>query len=124
MFNDEAPSSVGTEYAQPPYKLDDMKPFYAAYVPEISLDRYGVTEKEQHRYYSHSVIGPDKIGANDEPGFWTRKLDYLFLKPPSTWVPGTTDVLQERGRGSPPIESDPLLLSDHCPVVGTWEVSP
>jgi len=124
IFNDEAPKSVGTAYAQPPYKLDDMKPFFEQYVPEITLDRYGTTEANQHRYYSHSVIGRDKIGANEEPGFWTRKLDYLFLKPPGTWVDGTTDVLQQRGSGNPPIESDPMLLSDHCPVVGTWQVAP
>ncbi|MHB8878565.1 MAG: endonuclease/exonuclease/phosphatase family protein [Myxococcaceae bacterium] len=123
-FNDESDASLGTEYEQPPYKLDDMKPFFETLVPEISLQRYGTTEAEQRRYYTHSVIGPDKIGANSERGFWTRKLDYLFLKPPGSWLPGSTDVLQKVGDGVPPLESDPLLLSDHCPVVGTWEVAP
>jgi len=43
-------------------------------------------------------------------------------------------VLQTRGRGTGPgttvtasglgIEANPLYLSDHCPVVGIWEVAP
>lgn len=121
-FNDEHPSSIGTAYEQPPYNLDDLKPFYESYVPEVELARYGVTEAEQKRYYTHTVLGPDGRGLNDEPGFWTRKLDYLFLKKPSTFVPGTTDVLQRLGDQG--ITSDPMLLSDHAPVVGTWEVAP
>lgn len=121
-FNDEHPSSLGTEFEQPPYNLEDLKLYYDHYVPEIELARYGATEESQKRYYSHSVLSADKIGSNDEPGFWTRKLDYLFLKKPSVFVPGSTDVLQRPGDMG--IESDPMLLSDHAPVVGTWEVAP
>jgi endonuclease/exonuclease/phosphatase family metal-dependent hydrolase len=118
-FNDEHPSAAGTDFAQPPYDLQYMAPFYDRYQPVISLERYGTTEAEQRRYYTHSVIGPHQVGANGEPGFWTRTLDYLFVEAPSRWVDGTTHVLQQQGDLG--ITSDPLVLSDHCPVVGTWE---
>ena len=87
-------------------------------MPAIDLARYGTTEAEQRRFYSHSVIGPDTIGANGEPGFWTRTLDYLFLAPGQAWEAGSTDVLQQTGDAG--IRANPLYLSDHAPVVGTW----
>ena len=109
-FNDEHPSSIGTEFEQPPYDLADLVPFYDAYLPAIELARYGTTEAEQERWYTHSVIGPATVGANGEPGFWTRTLDYLFLEPGAgTWT--ATDVRQ-----------DAILQSDHAPVVGTWQL--
>jgi endonuclease/exonuclease/phosphatase family metal-dependent hydrolase len=123
-FPDENPKSIGTAFEQPPYALDEMQPFYDAYVPAIALDRYGTTEAEQSRYYSHSVIGRDKLGTDGQPGFWNRKLDYLFVNAPAGWVAGSTDVLQLPGRGNPPIVSDPMLLSDHCPVTGAWSLPP
>ncbi|MBF5041532.1 hypothetical protein FGE12_03975 [Aggregicoccus sp. 17bor-14] len=121
-FNDEHPSSLGTEFEQPPYPLEDMVPFFRDYVPAIPLERMGSTESTQRRYFTHSVIGPDTVGSLGEPGFWNRTLDYLFVRAPDAWVPGTTDVLQQAGDSG--IQSNPLYLSDHCPTVGTWEVEP
>ncbi len=121
-FNDEHPESRGTEFAQPPYQLGDMTPFYEDYVAAISRERYGTTLESQRQHFTHSVIGRDRVGARGEPGFWTRTLDYLFVKPPSSWQEGSTDTLQEPGRLG--IGADPMLLSDHCPVVGTWQVAP
>lgn len=120
-FNDDHPDAIGTDFETPPYLLSDMTPFYDAFLPAISLERYGTTEAEQRRYYTHSIIGPNRTGSLGEPGFWTRQLDYLFVSAPSSWAAESTDVLQERGRMG--IESDPLLLSDHAPVVGTWELA-
>lgn len=122
-FNDEHPRAEGTAFEQPPYALHEMAPFYDNFIPHISLDRYGTTETEQIHYYTHSVIGRDRIGALGEPGFWTRQLDYLFVRGPDTWVAGSTDNLQIPGRG-PGIVSDPMELSDHCPVIGTWALAP
>lgn len=119
-FNDDNPRAIGTSFETPPYALGDMQPFYDAYLPAIELSRMGTTEPEQRRYYTHSIIGPDRQGSLGEPGFWTRKLDYLFVNAPSFWVPGTTDVLQQTGDSG--IASNPLVLSDHCPVVGVWEL--
>jgi endonuclease/exonuclease/phosphatase family metal-dependent hydrolase len=131
-FNDESPKAIGTSFEDPPYDLDDLKPFFWNYNDAIGLDRYGTTEAEQRRWYSHSIIGPDTIGSNGEPGFWTRRLDYLFIKPDERW--GDADVLQTAGRGAGPgstvtasgegIVSEPLYLSDHCPVAGIWKVTP
>lgn len=120
-FNDEHPSSIGTEFEQPPYDPEDLRPFYDAFQEAISLERYGTTEEQQRNFYTHSVIGPDKIGVNGEPGFWNRRLDYLFIRKTDRWVEGSTAVLQKKGDMG--IESDPLLLSDHAPVVGIWEIT-
>jgi endonuclease/exonuclease/phosphatase family metal-dependent hydrolase len=121
-FNDEHPSSLGTEFEQPPYDVQEMAPFFRDYLPAIPLARMGTGEAEQRRYFTHSVIGPQTVGSAGEPGFWNRTLDYLFVRAPDAWVPGTTDVLQQVGDSG--IRSNPLLLSDHCPTVGTWEVQP
>lgn len=121
-FNDEHPDAIGTAFAQPPYRLDDMAPFYDAYRSAITLDDYGATPEAQRRHFTHSVIGRHQIGSRGEPGFWNRTLDYLFVAPPSDWAPGTADTLQEPGRLG--IVADPMMLSDHCPVVGTWQVAP
>jgi endonuclease/exonuclease/phosphatase family metal-dependent hydrolase len=121
-FNDEHPESRGTEFAQPPYELADMLPFYEGYLAAIPRERYGTTLESQRRHFTHSVIGRDRIGARGEPGFWNRTLDYLFVKAPSSWQEGSTDTLQEPGRLG--ITADPMTLSDHCPVVGTWQVAP
>lgn len=127
-FNDLSPREKGTDFEQPPYPPDEMAPFYAAYEPHVALDRYGTTYDAQRPFFTHSIIGRDKIGSLGEPGFWTRQLDYLFVRAPDAWVAGSTDNLQLPGRGAgagaPGIESDPMLLSDHCPVVGTWALRP
>jgi len=118
-FPDEHPSSIGTEFEQPPYSPEDLRPFFEELVDAIGLERYGTTEEAQRRYYTHSVIGRDKTGLDGNPGFWNRRLDYLFVKAPDAW--SGTDVIQKPGDSG--VESDPMLLSDHCPVVGTWEVN-
>lgn len=131
-FDDEAPASIGTEFEQPAYHVDDLKPFFEEFSDAIGLERYGTTEEEQSRWYTHSIIGPATVLANGEHGHWTRRLDYLFVRKADRWL--SSDVLQTTGRGTGPgatvtasglgIESDPLYLSDHCPVVGIWEVAP
>ncbi len=133
-FNDEAPSSIGTAFEQPPYNPEDLRPFFDAFDDAIGLTRYGTTEDQQSHFYSHSVIGPDKVGANGVPGFWNRRLDYLFTQKTNRWKGAV--VLQKPGVGFDDfnnvvvvgpenhsgIVSNPLELSDHCPVVGLWEV--
>jgi endonuclease/exonuclease/phosphatase family metal-dependent hydrolase len=119
-FPDEHPSALGTDFEQPPYVLTDMQPFFDVYVPAITLERMGTTEASQRRYYTHSVIGPNTIGTDGQPGFWNRTLDYLFVRPPDRFTDGSTDVLQQQGDSG--IQSNPLFLSDHAPMVGTWEV--
>jgi endonuclease/exonuclease/phosphatase family metal-dependent hydrolase len=131
-FNDESPKAKGTDFEQPPYDTEDLRPFFDEFQDAIGLGRYGSTEEEQRRWYSHSVIGPDTVGANGEPGFWTRRLDYLFIRKADRWL--DSDVLQRAGRGTGPdasvtatgagLVSEPLFLSDHSPVVGIWEVAP
>lgn len=123
-FPDESPDAEGTEFEQPPYDLAEMEPFFEDYQSAITLERIGTTDAEQRDYYTHSVIGRDRVGTDGEPGFWNRTLDYLFIDERSRWRPGSTDVLQEPGRGERPIEADPMELSDHAPVVGSWEIAP
>jgi endonuclease/exonuclease/phosphatase family metal-dependent hydrolase len=115
-FNDEHPDSVGTEFEQPPYDLGDMVPFYDRFVPAIGLDRIGTTLETQRPHFTHSVIGRNRVGSRGEPGFWNRTLDYIFASPGSAWR--DADTLQEPGRLG--ITLDPMELSDHCPVAGTW----
>lgn len=119
-FPDEHPSTEGTAFEQPPYTPELMEKFYESFVSAISLEEYGTTEEEQRRYYSHSVVGPLDEDNQGNPGYWNRTLDYLFVSPGQSWKPSSTDVLQEPGRLG--ITSNPLLLSDHAPVVGTWLV--
>ncbi len=122
MFPDEPPSAIGTAFEQPPYDLADMQPMFDLYVPAITLARYGTTLETQRRFFTHSVIGRHQLGTDGQPGFWNRTLDYLFVKAPSSWRAGSTDVLQQAGDSG--IASDPMLLSDHCPTIGVWEIAP
>lgn len=115
-FLDERASSKGTAYEQPPYTPSVMKKFYDDFNPYITLARYGVGEDNQRPYFTHSVLGPDSVNDDGVPGFWNRTLDYLFIRQGETWT--DTDVLQVPGRLG--ITGDPLRLSDHAPVVGTW----
>ncbi len=119
-FPDEPADSVGTEFEQPPYTPEVMQKFYDDFVPYISLDRYGATEEEQSRFFTHTIAGPGHEDAEGNPQFWNRTLDYLFLPKTEAWKDGTTDVLQNDGRLG--IKSNPLWLSDHAPVVGTWVI--
>jgi endonuclease/exonuclease/phosphatase family metal-dependent hydrolase len=130
-FPDERETAVCSEdFAQPPYTPEAMEPFFDELEPAIALDRYGLTEVAQARFYTHSVLGPDERNDAGEPGDWNRTLDYLFATKPTGWVPGTTDVVQRKGQriggdegAGPIVESDYLRLSDHAPVIGTWRVS-
>ena len=117
-FPDEHPDTIGTEFEQPPYTPEIMQKFYDKYNPAIALEDYGTTEASQRKYYSHSLIGPDKTGRDGKPGYWNRTLDYLFCSSRGDWQAGESDVLQTKGRQG--IKSDPLWLSDHAPVVGRW----
>ncbi len=117
------------DFAQPPYTPEVMQPFYDDLLPWIPLDRYGLTEQQQRRFYSHSVLGPDETNEAGQPGDWNRTLDYLFARKSDAWTAGSTDVLQQRGQRvggddgiGPVLQSDVLRLSDHAPVFGIWEV--
>ncbi|MSP92007.1 MAG: hypothetical protein EXR79_09450 [Myxococcales bacterium] len=129
-FPDERETAVCSEdFTQPPYTPEVLKPFYDDFVPFLTLDQLGKTEAEQKRYFTHSVLGPDEKNEKGEAGDWNRTLDYLFVRKADRWVPGTTDVAQRKdqklgGAAGLVLKSDPVRLSDHAPVVGTWEVAP
>ena len=115
-YLDERASSKGTEYEQPPYTPSVMKKFYDSYEPFIPLARYGVGEAAQLPYFTHTLLGPDGVNDEGEPGRWNRTLDYLFIRKGESW--SSTDVLQGPGRLG--ITGDPSRLSDHAPIAGTW----
>ncbi len=117
-FLDERASSKGTDFEQPPYTPSVMKKFYADFESYMPLSRYGIGEAQQAQYFTHSVLGPDSVNDEKVSGRWNRTLDYLFIRKGETWA--DTDVLQEPGRRG--ITGDPQRLSDHAPVVGTWEL--
>ena len=129
-FMDEREKAVcSADFAQPPYTPEIMQRFYDNYVAAIALDRYGKSELEQKRFFTHSVLGPDEVNDKGEKGFWNRTLDYLFASKGTSWVVGSTDVAQQKGQKiggengiGPVLTTDPVRLSDHAPVVGTWEV--
>jgi endonuclease/exonuclease/phosphatase family metal-dependent hydrolase len=131
-FPDERESAICSEdFKQPPYTPKAMQPFYDLYRPHVDLARYGTTEAEQARYYTHSVLGPDDVNDAGIHGDWNRTLDYLFIRKKDAWVPGSTDVLQRQGQRvggdqglGPVLVSDVLRLSDHAPLFGIWEVTP
>lgn len=107
-FADEADTNT-TGVTTVTYSDADMaslEPFYEAFTPLLSLEDYGTTEEEQEAWYTHTVT--DRV-------FWTQKLDYLFTT--ESWSGGWH--LQQPGDGPPPgITADPLLLSDHAPLLG------
>lgn len=117
-FPDEVATAAGTDFEQPPYTPQIMQKFYDDFVPWVTLDRYGDTEDEQKPFFTHTVAGPAHKDEAGNPQFWNRTLDYLFVSKTEAWRDGTTDVLQTDGRLG--IKSNPLWLSDHAPVVGTW----
>jgi endonuclease/exonuclease/phosphatase family metal-dependent hydrolase len=129
-FMDEREKAVcSDDFIQPPYTPAVMQPFYDDLLPHIDLSRYGASENEQKRYYTHSVLGPDDSNDKGEKGFWNRTLDYLFVSKGSSWVVGSTDVAQQQGQRlggekglGPVLTQDYLRLSDHAPVTGLWEV--
>ena len=109
-----------------------MQPFYDTLKPWVTLSRYGETQEQQARFYTHSILGPDEVNEKGEAGDWNRTLDYLFASSETQWVEGTTDVLQYSGQviGDDPtvlnwtLNVNPLEISDHAPVFGIWEVNP
>jgi endonuclease/exonuclease/phosphatase family metal-dependent hydrolase len=117
-FLDERATSKGTDYEQPPYTPSVMRKFYDDFSPSITLARYGVGEDNQRPFFTHSVLGPDGVNDQGQPGFWNRTLDYLFVRRGESW--SDADVLQVPGRLG--ITGDPSRLSDHAPVVGTWRL--
>lgn len=129
-FMDEREKAVcSADFVQPPYTPAVMKPFYDDMVPFIDLTQYGSSEADQKQFYTHTVLGPDEKNDVGQAGFWNRTLDYLFASKGSQWVPGSTDVAQQKGQklgGSnglgPVLSQDYLRLSDHAPVTGLWEV--
>ncbi len=129
-FKDERETAVcSDDFKQPPYTPADMQPLYDDFKPWVPLDRYGKSEATQKRYFTHTVLGPDQGNDKGEKGAWNRTLDYLFAGNKQVWVKDTTDVLQAAGQeiagtGGAKLKSAPMTLSDHAPVVGTWEVRP
>lgn len=117
-FLDERASAMGSQFEQPPYTPSVMKPFYDDFSSSITLAQYGLGDVAQQRYFTHSVLGPDSKNDEGVPGNWNRTLDYLFIRKTDTWR--NTDVIQ--GPGPFGITQDALRLSDHAPVVGTWEL--
>lgn len=132
-FPDERTEAVCSEdFKQPPYTPEVMQPFYDTLKPWVTLSRYGETQEQQARFYTHSILGPDEVNEKGEAGDWNRTLDYLFASSETQWVEGTTDVLQYSGQviGDDPtvlnwtLNVNPLEISDHAPVFGIWEVNP
>ena len=129
-FLDERATAIcADDFIQPPYTPKIMQQFFDKLVPFIALERYGANELDQKRYFSHSVLGPDEVNDKGEKGFWNRTLDYLFATKGTSWVAGSTDVCQQAGQKiggdngiGPVLKSDPVRLSDHAPIIGTWEV--
>lgn len=127
-FNDEREGAVCSEdFVQPPYTPEVMQPFYDDFTASITLARYGKTEAEQKPYFTHTVLGENEKNEQGEAGFWNRTLDYLFVRGTDKWTPGSTDVVQTAGQevggtGGHKMMANAMELSDHAPVVGTWEV--
>lgn len=121
-FGDDGPfMPEETDFDGDTYDLAEMDPFYndPDLQPALQLSDYGATEVDQKGHFTHTVGDP----AQAPESFWNRKLDYLFVDSGSI-VAGSTHTLQKPGDGNPalPADLDPMLLSDHCPVVTTWEL--
>lgn len=82
-----------------------LDPLYTQFHSAIPLADF---QADPAAYFS--FVGSD----GDLP--WNRCLDYLFSNHP--WVTGSGHVHQS---ATPPA-LDPLMLSDHAPVVAAWEV--
>ena len=81
-------------------------------------------ETVQKRWYSHTVAPP--IDDQQRTHFWNRKLDYFFTN--TSFVGGQGEVLQSPGHGADYTSSgqgiiaDPMVLSDHAPVMVKWNL--
>lgn len=121
-FNDDGPlMPETTDFDGDSYDLAEMNLFYddPDLQPALKLVDYGTTKVAQTDHYTHTVADP----AQDAEAFWNRKLDYLYVDSGNI-VAGSTHTLQSPGDGNPPLPAniDPMQLSDHCPVVTTWEL--
>ncbi len=129
-FPDERETAVcSADFAQPPYTPEVMQPFYDDFQPWVTLKDYGTSTAQQAKYYTHSVLGPDDKNEKGEAGDWNRTIDYLFINGGGQWRPGSGTVFQhkahafkDRDGADQVLKIDPLLLSDHAPVFGIWEV--
>jgi endonuclease/exonuclease/phosphatase family metal-dependent hydrolase len=114
-----------TEVTYTEEEMASLNPFYDAYTPAIALAAYqdpaepldpaydqtydgpvtcDTRPDDQRQYFTHSL-------ASDV--FWNQKLDYLFTS--LAWTDGATVQCP----GDAGIASEPMLLSDHAPVVAT-----
>lgn len=112
-----------TEVTYTEDEMASLNPFYDAYTPAIPLLDYQDPPEDLDPTYDQSY--DRRTTCNDRPNdqrrffshslasgvLWNQKLDYLFTS--LTWTGGT--VLQCPGDGG--IQSEPMLLSDHAPVV-------
>lgn len=132
-FPDERTQAIcSDEFDQPPYTPEVMQPFYDTFSPWITLERYGTTEEEQQKYFTHSVLGSTEDNESGEAGNWNRTLDYLFASSQLQWQEDASDVLQTAGQKvggetsslNWTLEGNPIELSDHAPVFGIVELKP
>jgi endonuclease/exonuclease/phosphatase family metal-dependent hydrolase len=123
-FDDESRVPEDSNFDGGAYDLTLMEPFYASLTPSMPLAAYGLTEQEQGRWYTHTVAPP--VDDQGESHFWGRTLDYHFVNQ-GEFI-RAAEVLQSPGHGvdytadGQGIASDPMLLSDHAPVVATWRL--
>ena len=124
-FDDEEPVPDDTDFQGAPYKLDAMQPFFDRYAAHMPLETYEAADEEgQSRWYTHTVAPP--VDAQGRSHFWNRTLDYLFTN--TGFVGEAGEVLQRPGHGAAftasgqGIEADPMLLSDHAPVMVKWSL--
>ncbi len=94
------------------YQADDfseegqwLAPLYERFEPAVPLALY---EADNTPWFTHSTTSEV---------FWNRKLDYLFTN--LAFTPGETVTHQDASTGL-----ETMSLSDHAPVVATWELSP
>jgi endonuclease/exonuclease/phosphatase family metal-dependent hydrolase len=124
-FDDEEPVPTDTDFQGAPYKLDAMQPFFDAYTAHLPLAEYEAgDEAAQQEWYSHTVAPP--LDDQGRSHFWNRTLDYFFTN--SSFAGDRGEVLQKPGDGEDftvsgsGIIGDPMLLSDHAPVLVKWSL--
>jgi endonuclease/exonuclease/phosphatase family metal-dependent hydrolase len=124
-FDDEEPVPTDTDFQGAPYKLDAMQPFFDSYAAHLPLAEYEAGgEAAQQDWYSHTVAPP--LDDQGRSHFWNRTLDYFFTN--SSFVGDRGEVLQKPGDGEEftasvdGIVGDPMVLSDHAPVLVKWSL--
>lgn len=111
-FADDSPSlDEGNGVSAVTYTEEEtewLRPFFERWSTETPLQAYeGQPVEVQARFYTHSLT---------QDVLWTQKLDYLF----STFERAGGWVLQLPGDGEPPLVSEPMAMSDHCPIAADW----